>query len=440
MLFLAALALIPIGGALFLITASSTIQAGSKGAADQRVDSVGSSTQVSSSAAASEVRPAPASTLSDKSLAPYQLDLLDIAFDAASKFPVKPHLFTRSQTQETVVDASFELDQPRRALRYVEGIEDWRRGKGYADYAFYCAQHGATGEVQHWVDRAREIAIHWKDEPDSQFWQVDRIKVAMARAQLASGDPDAASRLETGTAEFEAEKLEAMKASMLTEDAFDHEIDLIDKTVAKGNFDMTKSALESAIQLFKKFYENVERRSMIEAKVKASWAKLPLQIRIEMMFEMTEAALDHGDRTKALQLVGETRAILESAPWHSEDRVGFIAKLAALHDRAGDKAAARDEAAEALATYEGDRDKIQNFNRAKALRPLAEAYRSMGDLESSLKIYKRVIEDGSENPNARARALDLCATCCSMALREVEPDAALLERIKQLRDGLGDPW
>ena len=44
------------------------------------------------------------------------------------------------------------------------------------------------------------------------------------------------------------------------------------------------------------------------------------------------------------------------------------------------------------------------------------------------------------NPNSRPRAEDLVAICCSMAKSAVEPDAALMGRIRQVKDALGAPW
>jgi hypothetical protein len=53
---------------------------------------------------------------------------------------------------------------------------------------------------------------------------------------------------------------------------------------------------------------------------------------------------------------------------------------------------------------------------------------------------RRFVEEGVENPNSRPRAEDLSATCRSMALHAVEPDADLWKRMRQIGDGLGPPW
>ncbi len=424
------LALLPIGGTLFLFAVRPTNAA----------KPTGVQSGASGSVMAAESQSAPASSITDKALAPYRSELLQIAFDASSKFPIQPHIVNRSIAQDAVVATCFDLDQPRLALAFVEKIADWRRGKGYADYAFYCARHGAAAEAPYYLEQAQKVAEGWMKDAMFQQWHVDRIKASMSRAYLALGETQKAARYETGTADSEAERVEVFKAALLTDDAFDHELDLIDKAIRPGNFDMTKSALKTCAQLYRSFYENADRRALLESKIRASWDKLPLQIRIELLMDLAESALGHEDQSKALELVSEGRTLLETAPWHPEDHIPLLAKLAALRDRAGEKQAAKDDAAEALARFDAEREKIENFNRAKVLRPMAETYQSMGDREISLRLYKRAVEEGSVNPNARPRAEDLSATCCSMAVHAIEPDAGLRQRILQLRDGLGDPW
>ena len=50
------------------------------------------------------------------------------------------------------------------------------------------------------------------------------------------------------------------------------------------------------------------------------------------------------------------------------------------------------------------------------------------------------IEAGTINPNSRPRAEDLSATCASIALAGIEPDASIRQRIERARAGLADPW
>ena len=54
--------------------------------------------------------------------------------------------------------------------------------------------------------------------------------------------------------------------------------------------------------------------------------------------------------------------------------------------------------------------------------------------------FTGAIEEGIENPNSRPRAQDLTTTCVSMAVHGVEPNEGIWIRVRQILDGLSDPW
>jgi hypothetical protein len=93
-----------------------------------------------------------------------------------------------------------------------------------------------------------------------------------------------------------------------------------------------------------------------------------------------------------------------------------------------------------LQAYREQREGISSMDRADAVIPLAEAYAVIGDSGQALEMYKLALRDGSENPNARVRAIDLAALSSSMAVHGVMPDAQLRARMKEVRNGLSDPW
>lgn len=411
--------LLSAGTALFLVTACSDSQAGADVFAESKSDTLGS--------------------VSDQPLAAFQSKLLDIAFEAATALPVVPHIKNRSRVQEVVVAACFELDQPRRALGYIEQIENWRRGAGYADFAFYCAQHGDTTEVQHYLDLAEQVSESSEDA-QAQEWRRDRIRAKIARTHHWLGQVQQAARFEAGVADSELGEVGVVKAMLMNTDAFDEQINALDTAVATGNFDQLRNMLPICVQLFNRFYGDRDRVSLVEEKIKVARGKLPVMIGVELMMELARIVLDHNDRGRALELVSEAQLLLGRSKWNAEFHIPLIAQLAELRYRAGDKEKARSEVDAALARFDAERNEIVNIYRAETLRPLAEAYHSMGDRTGALMIYKRALEEGVENPNSWPRAEDLSATCCSIALHEVEPDAELWDRISQIHDELGPPW
>jgi tetratricopeptide (TPR) repeat protein len=214
----------------------------------------------------------------------------------------------------------------------------------------------------------------------------------------------------------------------------------LEALLAAGHFDVSKNALESATRLFDRVYADEGRRARVEEKIRSSWSALPVILRIELLLEMAGSAADHGDPAKALALVNDAQAVKDGVQWPPLYGVPTMARLAEARFRAGDKEKASADADAALALFEASLDQIQNFERPETLCPLAKAYLTMGRLPDARKIYKRAVEEGSANENARPRAMDLSATCCSMALNAVEPDAQLWARLREIRAGLGDPW
>jgi len=372
--------------------------------------------------------------ISDRPLPAYRIELLDLAMDTATAIPVNPHIKTRSQVQEAVVEACLKLDQPRRAFDYAERIENWRKGACYADLAFYCASHGQGDKVQGLLDRADEVAKTAED------WRRDRIRVKIARTYALLGRTLQAERYSANAADSETGKTESVKAMMAGPDDFDTQMQPLDELVAKGSFDLSRNALESMTQLYNRFYGDSDRRLRVEKKIRAAWVQMPVSIRLEILHQMAGFALEHSDSGAARMLIGEARSLYDENYWDPEDGIPQIAKLAEWFYRAGDLEMARTEADRALALFREHRDKIVNIWRARALRPVAEAYQAMGTKDDASTVYRMVVEEGVENPNSRPRAEDLSATCCSMALSGFEPNAEIYNRMRQIYEGLAEPW
>jgi len=167
---------------------------------------------------------------------------------------------------------------------------------------------------------------------------------------------------------------------------------------------------------------------------------VPPMVRIDILAEMADVAIEHGDGATALVHVRAARELLDGTPWQPRHEIPLAAKLIGLRHRAGDVERAREEAAAALALYAKVREETHETRRAAMLRPLAEAAMAMGDHERAVELYALAVEEGARNPNARPRANDLTATCLSMAVHEVQPPEELWKRMVEIFDGLTDPW
>jgi hypothetical protein len=321
-------------------------------------------------------------------------------------------------------------------LRYLQQIEDWRRGAALAELAFYGVRRGATeSEVEPYLKQALEIAGKAEDD-----WRQDRIRVMVAKTRAFLGQSEEASRLEQGVEASEQGKVVHATAMACPPDTFEEQIAVLEKLVAPGQFEVIQNVLVAYAEFFDRFYDNEQRRQLIVEKVKAAWEGVPILIRIELLMQLTDIALTHADQAGALEWVNEAQTMVESAQWPARFEVPLRAKLAQRRFLAGDQEAAQAQTRQAVDIYDAKEKTVANIDLAQMLRPVAEAYDAMGETALALDLYRRALEAGVENPNSRPRADDLAATCCSMAVHAVQPDAQLMQRIAQIRDGLGDPW
>lgn len=370
----------------------------------------------------------------DKPIPQTQAQLLDLAFETASQLPHEPHIKTRSRSQFDVIQTGLELDQPFRMLGYIDRIDNWRKGLAYAELAYYCAKHDFKANIEDYLQQARQIAETTED------WRRDRIRVTIARTYTALGQPARAEDFNQGLVESEQGKIEAAEVLHAKNETFEAQLEKLDPFIASENFDLQRNALEAYTEVFNRYYTNQTQRSQVEEKIKTSWDKMPVLIRIELILKMAEFALNHGDQVKALELVDEAQQLLDTHKWPLEYKLRLLGKLAEWRHKSGDPEAARAQADTALELFRQEGESLVDIFRAEALRPVAEAYQVMGETESALAVYKIVVEEGARNVNSRPRAVDLAATCASLALHGVNPDEELWSQIRQIKEGLGQPW
>lgn len=385
--------------------------------------------------------------LQDVPIQPFQVELLEFAYQTASAIPSYPHIKDRSRAQYRVVEAALKLDQPQRALRYIEGIQNWRRGAGYADLAMYCAQHHKQEGVQHFLDLANKIAEEGFNPSSSssssetmQEWRRDHIKAKIAQTYAWLGMMDKAQAFQTGVVESEQGKVAEIEAQRATDETFEQQIKQTEDLVKTGHLDVQKNAISSYVYLYDRFYQDHSKRDLVEEKIVSSWKSVPAYLQIKFLMKLSKIALAHDDATGALKFVDQAHQLLESGCWLPEDRIPLSASLAALRFQAGQTEEGRIAADTLLVSFEEQKNKIVNIFRPETLIPLAEAYNEMGDVKMALSVYKKAVEEGVENPNSRPRAEDISAVALSMALSAVEPDTELWARLREIQKGLGDPW
>jgi tetratricopeptide (TPR) repeat protein len=383
----------------------------------------------------------PPHALADAQVDPFQTRLLDLAFAAASKLPAKPHIKTRSKLQQDVVSADLELALPSRALADLGKIEDWRRGSCLADLACYYARNGVADRARELVQEAKAIAES-KDVGITQDWHKDRILAKAASALAWLGDAEQAAKLSRGLVESETGKVDAVRARLSASNDFEARLADAQKQIDTGHLDLALNALKACVQLYDRFFEQPSLREKAELTIRKGGesTKLPLQMRVDLLVDLAGSAAAHADQATAVRLLDDAGAMHGKQNWMLNDSIPFRARLATLRYKAGDPQRAQLEVEDQFATYLKQRAQIQDFDRCEALLPLAEAFQAMGASAKALAVYRKAIEDGSENPNARTRVEDLVAALNSMAVHALEPDPSLWEAIHKVDAGLKDPW
>ncbi len=373
-------------------------------------------------------------------VADWQRELLELAFRAASAFPLDPHIKNRSRAQESVVAACLELDLAAQAERWILQIEDWRRGACHADLACWLIEHGQPEAAEPHLQAAKAIAEDLLRRPDRQDWRRDRIRASVAKALVLLRRGDEAAQYADGVVEHEAGTLRLLQADRMPPEEFAAQLAIVDGIFAHGDFEQVQNALSVCARWFDRFHAQPALRAEAERRVRTSYDKLPPNARIERLLEIAGYAQQHGDQAKARELAGHCDDLLRNARWLPEQQILHQARIAATFHRAGDTARARSTLAAALELYETQKQRILDIDRAGALRAVAEACAAMSDQDEARAMYARAVEAGVENVNSRPRAVDLTATCLSLIRTGVQPDPTLSTRLRQVCDGLGHPW
>jgi hypothetical protein len=347
-------------------------------------------------------------------------ELLELALDAASAFPLDPHIKNRSRAQAEVVTAWLALGQPQRAAAAAAVVLNWRRGMGLADVAWHHAQRGETGEAVRYIDVVREM-LEAPIGPDEQEWRRERVRARVDQAEAL---------LLVGEASSARPSAAAVAAEMAR----------LRELAPNAPFETLQVALDGAVRTFAAIYDDPELRNQVAAAIAAAVVKMPNNLVIDLDLAMAGHALDHGDTASARQRLSDIRSRVDRFRWLPEALVPVCARIAELRHRAGEEAAAIRDLEDALAAYRAGRDRIVDIWRAGALRPVAEAYQAIGDPASAVMVWKFAVAEGSTNPNSRPRCDDLVATCCSIAVAGGVPDAELMARLREVRAGLKAPW
>lgn len=367
------------------------------------------------------------------------------AFEIGSSIPEVPHGRDRARIQELAVQAAIELDEIAQAAQWIDGIDGWRRGAASADLALHLARAGRTGDAREHLARAE---AHWDGE---QAWQRQRVQAKIAAVLEAIGDATGARRHEAEVEPAERGPIEAERARLAGSAGFDARLAALDAVVGQKNFDLTRNAVGAYLEMLRANWTDAVRRGALLERIRAAMDHVPHDVRVTTRVSMAEAALAFGAREDAALFLAEADSALQAVQWYAEDRMQLRARLAVARAELGEIAEARRMLAGELEAFTAARARIVDMFRAAPLRAVAVAQARVAGFATdpqdrkvlraeSLETFRRAVEEGAINPNARPRAEDLAETKLAMARAGVAPDAALAARMLAIRAGLVAPW
>jgi len=372
--------------------------------------------------------------VTDRPVAPYILELLDLAHDSATAIPVEPHIKDRSSLQQKCVETALDLDQPSRARTYIDDMLNWRRGNAYALVAMYYAERGDMRYVDNWLERAKRIATVEED------WRRDRIRVNVARVLAVQGDLGQAEELQEDVVDAEVGRVNTVLARDAKAEDFDAIVISLREVLQLQQMDLSVNALETCVELYDRFFDDEEKRKALVKLVVDNWGKTPIDIRIDVLLDMADRAADHDRNTVAIALIDDAQKLVDQFNWSPDFHIDLLGRFAKARAAAGDSETARAEVTTAQRIYDDAEERIPMVFRAESLRFIAEAASVAGDRDRTLDLYRNAVDVPAGNPNGRPRAEDLSRTCLSMARYGVEPDEEFWTTLRDIRAGLRKPW
>lgn len=366
--------------------------------------------------------------LTDAPLEAYRTKLLKLGFATASSYPINPHIKNRSRAQAKVITGCLKLGQAKLAAEFTKDVENWRLGLCYAELAHYCANHDRPEKAKEYLRLAAMIG----KAKNMQTMRTHEVIQQVFDVYTMMGEHELAIDLLGGLVRMEPEQVAEMKQRARDGDHFDEETAMLDGMIRSPSFDLQRHAIDRYVKLYEQHYDQKERRELIEERLIAALSKTLLFVRMDGLLRMAECAVARKDSEKAMSFVNEAQKVLDNTRFRLEDQIAWMAHVARVRYLAGDRKRAAADIASTRELFDSKHEEIKNYERAKAIRPIAEALAAMGEAEAARETYRETIRQGAVNPNIRPRTNALTETCVSMAVHGIEPDEAMWDRMHQI--------
>lgn len=372
--------------------------------------------------------------------AAFRVELLQVAASAAAAFPLDPHIKTRSRLQQHVVESCLEVGAAELAVEVTDEIANWRRGMALAELAEQVGLAGDRAAAEARIEAAIAEANKVMLDPNQQEWRRDAILARVGETLLALGETERAVGMRVGLDPEQARRLDARFADQLDADQARAQLEVVDQALESEILADVQTALLACVRIHSVLYAEIELRSACVERVRNGYPKLPVILRLELLSQLAETALENEDGETARSLALEIQRRGDGVEWAAEQHAPHLARTGRLLARCGEEELARREIRAAQASFDAGRERIFDIDRCDALLPIFEAWHALGDAERAEAALSRALEEAGVNPNARPRAEDLVLTLTLLARMGYEPSAPVHQALLELREGLVAPW
>ncbi|MFO0782480.1 MAG: hypothetical protein U0636_02185 [Phycisphaerales bacterium] len=358
----------------------------------------------------------------------------ELAFKIGSTIPADPHERDRARMQQAVALACREHGLLEDATRYASSIAGWRRPEALALIGQSYVTQGQESKARDVLVKATLLA-----QAEGESYR-DRVNTEVARGYAMLNDLQHAAELAPPASAAELCRLDVARLTVLPADKLDEQADAFDRAIALKNFDIARAAIDGYQVWLGRVATDAPRRSRALKALESAIPGLPLDLQVAAHLRTAEALWNAGLKPEALEALARAQQILSTGAFLPEDVAPLLTPVALAELKMVSADKARATLASLRSRYEELKEQIVDLRRARSLRALGEAWATLGDRQAAAACFAEALEEGSRNPNARPRAMDLCLTCVSMANVGMQPSKAMQERIEAIQAGLKDPW
>ncbi len=379
--------------------------------------------------------------------------VLQNAFDGASKMPLNPHVKNRSRAQLQLVNAALAVKRADLARSYADEIVNWQKLVAYAQIAECWIDNreavkaeGLVSEIEKFCLLAKEY--HSEDllvKPADPLlesladWRLEKVHALLIGLKYKLGKT--VSEKDFGlTDEIGLAQIQSAQVSACADQPFEQTFKELSFLALNPNIEIAKIGLFELSDLFDSHYSNKEQQEKILHVVDTAITNLPVVWRFDVKIKFADTHIENEQYSSALEILNELNAMVDSIDLQPRFLIPYKTALAERFFKAGQQETARAAVLEMENLYDEKRDFIVNIDRAALLCRLAESRLALGDKQEADALWIRAVKEGVINPNSRPRVDALCEISSSIVAHNAAPSEDLIFQLNKMNSDLGRPW